>query len=184
MLPAVGIQLNADGVPVNDADEWDFVFLFNFSGGIGTVLAAAGAGPIADKWGRKIMLVMTSVTCILGTGSQLFMWDFWSGNVTRGLAGIPIGLAAVICPLYLGEMAPPKIRGSIGTLFNISIGIGLTVAAVVGHFFLQIFRVTSWKYMFAIGMLPGAFLLVTSVIAPESTMWIEEKKRKEIRNDF
>jgi len=108
-------------------------------------------------------------------------WEFYSALVGRFLAGFPIGFAAVVCPLYIGEMAPMKYRGRISGFFSISIGIASIISAVFGHF-LYIYKVKSfWRIMFAVGAIPCLILTIISCFIPESIKWMKEQKTKKTK---
>jgi len=121
---------------------------------------------------------MTSISGIIGNGIQIFATDFITGAIFRCLAGISIGFAAVVCPMYIGEMSPDEYRGRITASFNIFIGVGGITSATVGYFFLENNIPHSWKYLYALGNLPFIVFLIFYCCIPESSSWIEERQKK------
>ena len=114
------------------------------------------AGPLSDKFGRKKLLI---VTALLFTVSAL--WSATATNyvtfvIARIIGGIGIGGAILIAPIYIAEIAPPKLRGSLVSLNQLNIVLGISVA-YFSNYFLKDLEGESWRWMLGVETIP-AFL--------------------------
>jgi len=104
------------------------VGLFVSSALIGCVIGAAIAGTVSDRFGRKKVLVLSSIFflvsaygCGIAASSSFLIWARWIG-------GVGVGMASMVCPLYISEISPSKVRGRMVTLFQFAITIGICLA--------------------------------------------------------
>ena len=115
---------------------------------------AALAGPLGDRFGRKPSLILcgalfalSSLASALPDSLAAFAWARFAG-------GVAIGAASMLSPLYIAEIAPEKIRGTLVALYQLAIVVGILVVFFVN---LQIQRLgdeawnitTGWRWMFA-----------------------------------
>lgn len=125
---------------------------------LGSALGAFIAGPIADRLGRTKTMIVASVMFTLsaiGSGLPFGIWDFmfW-----RALGGIAVGMASVIAPAYIAEVAPAHLRGRLGSLQQLAIVMGIFVALLCNYFIALgaggtaegpfWFVATAWRWMF------------------------------------
>ncbi len=138
---------------------------------VGAVIGALSCGTISERIGRK-RTIMT-VACIFCAGSlasslspspQLLA-------LSRILLGFAVGGSSQVTPMYIAELAPPSRRGRLVISFNLSIGVGILVANIVG-FTLQ--DVWSWRWMIAVAVFPAMILFVLMLWLPESPRWLAE----------
>lgn len=136
---------------------------------LGAMLGAALGGHWADRWGRRPVLVVT------GIGYGLF--SVWTGlstglvtfDIARFLVGVCIGVASLVTPLYISEMAPAKIRGALVSLNQLAITIGIGAAFVVDY---ALAGSGNWRMMFATAVVPAIVLVVGMIFLPESPRWL------------
>ena len=131
----------------------------------GAMLGALGSGPAADHLGRQRLLLAAGVIFTagaLGTGvaSTVFMLVLF-----RFALGLAIGIASVIVPLYLAEMAPTQDRGVITSLNQYMIIVGTALAAAIGY--LLAFT-GSWRWMLLLGVFPAVVLVVGMLTMPDT----------------
>jgi MFS family permease len=88
------------------------------------------------------------------------------GRIALGLA---IGVASYTAPLYIGEMAPPKLRGGLVTLNQLAITVGILVAYIIDAAFASS---GNWRLMFGFGVLPALALGLGIAVLPESPRWL------------
>lgn len=135
----------------------------------GCAAGAGVAGYCADRFGRKPVLIADAV--IFGvfavlTGMAGGLWSFVAARIMVGLA---VGVASMVTPLYIAEVAPPKIRGALVTLNQLAIVIGVAVAYFVDYLFSG---TGNWRGMFTSAVGPSVVLLVALIFLPESPRWL------------
>jgi sugar porter (SP) family MFS transporter len=132
---------------------------------VGAMVGALGSGPAADRYGRPRILLAAGVVFTLGAlGAGV------AGNVAmlvsfRFTLGLGIGIASVMVPLYLAEMAPTPDRGVITSLNQYMIIVGTGLAAALGY--LLAFT-GSWRWMMLIGVFPALVLTAGMVTMPDT----------------
>jgi MFS transporter, SP family, galactose:H+ symporter len=127
-----------------------------------TLAAAAGSllgGPLADRYGRKRALMLTMIACACGFAAIAAGRGYNELLFGRLLTGVAIGGVSVATPLYLSEVSPSHLRGSLGSTMQLSIVSGLLLVYVIGNG--TISDKGSWRYLAWIGaVIPTAFVLV------------------------
>ncbi|ERG65257.1 hypothetical protein L332_12510 [Agrococcus pavilionensis RW1] len=146
--------------------------------------AAFGAllgGRISDGIGRRSMLIALAVLFLVGTLVVALAPGFAAVVVGRVLLGLAVGGASTVVPVYLAELAPFEIRGSISGRNEVAIVSGQLAAfivnAVLGSTLGHLDGV--WRIMFAICALPAIALFVGMLRMPESPRWLAERGRRE-----
>ncbi|XP_021730971.1 sugar transporter ERD6-like 16 [Chenopodium quinoa] len=132
---------------------------------IGAVLGATTSGRIADHFGRKGALAMSTVSCIIGWVAIYFSREAMSLDIGRFLTGYGIGVSSYVVPIYIGEIAPKNLRGGLGTLNQLMIVIGASTACFVG-------TIVTWRVLALTGIIPCIILLVGLIYIPESPRWL------------
>ncbi|WP_093798815.1 sugar porter family MFS transporter [Streptomyces sp. Wb2n-11] len=163
---------------------------------IGCAIGAATAGRIADRIGRiRVMQIAAALFTISAVGSALpfALWDlaFW-----RVLGGIAIGMASVIGPAYIAEVAPPAYRGRLGAFQQAAIVIGIAVSQLVNWGILnladgdqrgKLLGIEAWQVMLGVMVVPAVLYGLLSFAIPESPRFLisvgKVGKAKEILAD-
>jgi MFS transporter, SP family, arabinose:H+ symporter len=141
---------------------------------IGCIIAPFFAGQVSDSWGRKKTLLAAAVLftiAAMGTALPRNMTEF---NAFRIVAGVAIGLASVVSPMYIAEIAPATIRGRLVGVNQFAIVIGAMVSYGVSYLFSFS---GNWRAMFACAAIPAVALVVGLFFIPESPRWMAEKGR-------
>lgn len=149
---------------------------------LGSALGAFFAGPLADRQGRIKTMAMASVLFTLsaiGSGVAFGIWDFifW-----RALGGIAVGMASVIAPAYIAEVAPAHLRGRLGSLQQMAIVVGIFIA-LLSDYFIALgaggsaeapfwFGVAAWRWMFWSEIPPAILYGVAALMIPESPRYL------------
>ena len=107
----------------------------------------------------------------IGTALPRTIGEF---NFFRIIGGIGVGLASIVSPMYIAEIAPARIRGRLVTVNQLAIVVG-GLCAFVASYFLSF--TGSWRWMFASNCVPVLCLLVGLAFVPESPRWLVEKSR-------
>ncbi|XHH09621.1 MAG: sugar porter family MFS transporter [Candidatus Bathyarchaeia archaeon] len=143
---------------------------------IGAILGALLGGFLADRLGRKYSIIAGSAMFIFGTlivvaspGLPIFV-------VGRILIGIAIGIASFIVPMYISELSPERIRGSLVSLNQLFVTLGILVSYGVDTFFST---TGAWRLMFASGLVAGTILLIGMSFMPFSPRWLVLKNNPE-----
>ncbi|HEY9615003.1 MFS transporter, partial [Allocoleopsis sp.] len=149
---------------------------------LGSALGAFFAGPFADRQGRIKTMAIASVFFTLsgiGSGMAFGIWDFifW-----RALGGIAVGMASVIAPAYIAEVAPAHLRGRLGSLQQMAIVVGIFIALLCDYFIALgaggsaeapfWFGVPAWRWMFWSEIPPAVLYGVAALMIPESPRYL------------
>lgn len=149
---------------------------------LGSALGAFIAGPLADRQGRIKIMAIASVLFTLsaiGSGMAFGIWDFifW-----RAWGGIAVGMASVIAPAYIAEVAPAHLRGRLGSLQQMAIVVGIFIALLCDYFIALgaggsaelpfWFGVPAWRWMFWTEIPPAILYGVAALMIPESPRYL------------
>ena len=100
---------------------------------LGAVIGAAVSGALADKFGRKKVLVVTAILFAAGAVGAAFAADVPMIIAFRFMIGIAIGVASYTAPLYISEISPPEARGALVSLNQLMITCGIVVSYLVDY---------------------------------------------------
>lgn len=152
---------------------------------LGAILGGAMAGRLADRYGRRRLILIASLVFIAGAAlSAVSPENSVSFLVAaRVILGWAVGAASALVPAYLSEMAPADIRGRLSGLNQVMIVSGMLLS-YVADFFLDSFSPTwSWRIMLGAAVIPAVILLIGTLELPESPRFlvshnlIDEAKR-------
>ena len=141
---------------------------------LGALAAAFVAGPVADRVGRRRVLMIAAMLFMVGAAAASAIAAIWMLVAARLVLGVAIGLAAVAAPLYIAECAPLEKRGGLVSTYQLAITVGILGSYLTG---LAIDGPHSWRLMFALGALPALLFLVGLAFLPESPRWLALKDR-------
>ncbi len=150
----------------------------------GCIFGAMFAGYLSDVIGRKKALIITAILFFISSIGAAFPTNLTQFVAARFIGGLGIGAASMLSPLYISEIAPAKIRGTLVSLYQLAIVIGINLIYFVN------FKIAAmgdeawnvdvgWRYMLASGALPAALFLILLLIVPESPRWLIKKRRDE-----
>jgi SP family galactose:H+ symporter-like MFS transporter len=143
----------------------------------GAAIGAAGSGYISDRVGRRPVILGAGLLFIAGAILSAVASDVSVLLVGRFLVGLGIGVASMLAPLYLAEISPANVRGAIVSLNQLCITGGILVSYLVG--FALAGAVDGWRWMLALGALPGLILAAGMLVLPESPRWLAGQGRVE-----
>ncbi|MFI7503068.1 sugar porter family MFS transporter [Streptomyces sp. NPDC049687] len=155
---------------------------------IGCAIGAATAGRIADRIGRiRVMQIAAVLFTVSAVGSALpfSLWDFALWRVVGGFA---IGMASVIGPAYIAEVAPPAYRGRLGSFQQAAIVIGIAVSQLVNWGLLNsaggdqrgtLMGLEAWQVMLGVMVVPAVLYGLLSFAIPESPRFLISVGRRE-----
>ena len=119
---------------------------------LGALIGAALSGWLANFFGRRRMLIIAAYAFIVGTLLTAFAVDIGRVIWGRLIIGLAIGVSSYTVPLFVSEIAPAGIRGSLVLLNAIAIASGEVVAYLVNY---TLVPTQSWRWMFAAGLVAG-----------------------------
>ncbi len=138
---------------------------------IGMLFGALSIGYITDLRGRKFMYLWDMVIFIVFTAAIALSFNFWSLFIFRLLLGIAIGADYAIGATIISEFTPKKSRGKFLASDGLAWWVGAAFAFVVGYLLLP-FGSNSWRWMFAVGIIPAVIVLILRRKVPESARWL------------
>lgn len=143
----------------------------------GAFIGAIFAGLTADHYGRKLAIYAGCALFIIGAILQAAAFSLAQMTVGRLVVGLGVGSAAMIVPLYIGELAPARYRGRMIALENCCVAGGQFIAYCIGAGFAEVSH--GWRYMVAIGAIPAILLAISLRLCPESTRQLVAHGRTE-----
>ncbi|WP_206666387.1 sugar porter family MFS transporter [Pseudodesulfovibrio senegalensis] len=136
----------------------------------GCILGAASGGLLADRFGRKAVIMGTALVFGLGTLMCVAAGSMHMLIVGRLVVGLGIGTASFAVPLYLSEISPPDKRGALVSLNQLMITIGIVVSYCVDGIFSG--QAHGWRWMFLAGLFPALVLGTGMLFLPCSPRWL------------
>ncbi|KAH1493816.1 hypothetical protein LV164_007548 [Aspergillus fumigatus] len=134
------------------------------------LLASPLAGILADKLGRRRVILVADVLFTLGALVQAVTGQVWGMVLGRSVVGLAVGAASLVTPLYISELAPSHARGRLVTILCLFITGGQVVAYIVGWLFSTI--TSGWRWIVGLGTLPAVLQFVIVVALPETPRWL------------
>ena len=136
---------------------------------VGAVIGAIFGGKLADRFGRRSVLIQVAILFIIGAiGTALAPTTTWLA-IGRVVVGIAIGVASFTAPLYISEVSPPQVRGKLVSLNQLMITIGIVVSYLADY---GLSGARAWRWMFGVAAIPALILLVGLIFVPESPRWL------------
>ena len=144
---------------------------------IGAVIGAGTNGILADMFGRKKIIIATAVIFIVGSILCALAPNIYVLILSRILVGLAVGIVNFIVPLYLSEVAPKQMRGTLVSLYQWAITAGILFSYVINGAFAS--AVYNWRWMLFAGVVPGIILLVGMSFLGDTPRWLVSKNRDE-----
>lgn len=146
----------------------------------GAALGALFAGRVADKLGRRMSLLICGVIFLIGATGCALSPGFGLLVLFRFLLGLGVGAAAVICPVYLAEMAPKEARARMVTINELMIVTGQLLAFAINAVIGALSDTQGeWRVMLGVAAIPALGLIIGMFVLPESPRWLALKGRTE-----
>lgn len=159
---------------------------------IGCMIGACTCGWLADKIGRKMLLIVSAVIFLVSAIMTGAFNTFGAFLVARFFGGIGIGIASGLSPMYIAEVSPSEIRGKLVSLNQMTIVLGILAAQIVNWQIAEPIPVDytpadiaaswngqmAWRWMFWAAAFPAAVFLLLAFFIPESPRWQALKSEK------
>ncbi|HVZ87850.1 MAG TPA: sugar porter family MFS transporter [Polyangia bacterium] len=136
---------------------------------LGSLAGAAVGGVLADRLGRRKLLIITALVFGAGAiGAAAAPGTGWL-LVARIVAGAAIGVASFVAPLYISEIAPVEIRGKLVSINQVALTSGIVISYGIDYAFAGS---QAWRWMFALALVPAAAFCTGLLFIPDSPRWL------------
>ena len=141
---------------------------------VGAVIGAVIGGILTDRFGRRGLIILAGMiftaSAIATALAPTVNWLI----VDRVASGLAIGIASFISPMYIAELVPSKVRGSLVAVNMLAITTGIVVAYLSDY---ALSGIHGWRYMFGLAAIPSIILTVAMWKLPDSPRWLIGKSR-------
>ncbi|KAL7538806.1 hypothetical protein ACHAXR_008809 [Thalassiosira sp. AJA248-18] len=141
---------------------------------VGGPFGAVAAGSVVDTHGRRAGMAIVTYLFLFGGLLQTFAKNMLCITVARFIIGFASGFSSVLVPIYLGELAPPTLRGTLGTLTQFALVIGIFVSDLLAFPFATEHR---WRILFSVTVLASIVQLLCFPFLIESPRWLLGRDR-------
>jgi SP family arabinose:H+ symporter-like MFS transporter len=141
----------------------------------GTVVGSLFGGWPAERFGRKFTLFGVGLLYIIGALGSALAQNVAIFSLARLIGGLGIGISTVAAPMYIAEIAPPKLRGRLGGMFQFNIVLGILIAFVSNALLAGIGE-NAWRWMLGVAAFPSLFYALCCLALPESPRWLLSRK--------
>jgi MFS transporter, SP family, arabinose:H+ symporter len=143
-----------------------------------TAVGALTSGWIAERFGRVAGLCLSAWFFVLSGIGCALAWDWWSLVAFRALGGLAVGLSTVICPMYIAEISPARLRGRLVLIFQMNIVIGIMLAYISNALVTPLNLGTEeWRWKLGAETLPALVFLFALIGLPQSPRWLAKRNR-------
>jgi SP family xylose:H+ symportor-like MFS transporter len=145
---------------------------------LGCIVGCLIAGALADRYGRRPGLMTAAIIFALSSVGMALSGSLTVFIAMRFTAGIGVGMASMLSPMYIAEISPASVRGRNVAINQLTIVIGILVTNLV-NYLLADNGPDAWRWMFGLGAVPSLFFLLGVVWLPESPRWLMQVGKHE-----
>ena len=146
----------------------------------GCMIGVIFAGFLSDKFGRKKVLILSAILFFISAVGSSIPNNLTQFVLARLIGGVGVGIASMLSPMYISEIAPAKIRGTLVTLYQLAIVIGINLVYYIN---LQIASSgdaqwnldIGWRIMLGSEVIPALLFFILLFFIPESPRWLASK---------
>ncbi|MFS2188953.1 MULTISPECIES: sugar porter family MFS transporter [Mucilaginibacter] len=138
---------------------------------LGCIVGCIIAGRIAEKYGRKPGLMVAAFIFAVSSLGIAFSTGLTYFIILRFAAGIGVGMASMLCPMYIAEISPAQVRGRNVAINQLTVVLGILITNLC-NYFLADSGDNAWRWMFGLGTVPAAVFLLGVIALPESPRWL------------
>jgi len=144
---------------------------------VGAIIGAFGTGSLTEKYGRRSLLISVALFFAISCAGMALAKSQSVFIAFRVLGGLAVGAVSVLSPMYVAEVAPPRIRGTLVTIYQMAITFGILVSYLVNYALHDVDN--NWRWMFATGLIPSLVFFIGLLFIPESPRWLVKAGFKE-----
>jgi MFS transporter, SP family, arabinose:H+ symporter len=142
----------------------------------GCIFGSLLAGRLTDRFGRRSLLIAVALLFALTSAATAAAHTFTAFIAARFLGGIAVGAVSLLSPIYVAEVSAPSVRGRMGTLYQLSIVLGVTASFGI-NYLLRDAGANNWRWMFSSGIVPSLVFAVLISLAPETPRFLVMRGR-------
>lgn len=136
---------------------------------LGSLAGAIFGGVLADRLGRRKLLIIAAIVFGFGAvAAALAPGTTWL-VAARVVAGVAIGIASFVAPLYISELAPVAIRGKLVSVNQVALTSGIVISYLIDYVFAG---AQAWRWMFALAVIPATAFGIGLLFIPDSPRWL------------
>ncbi|HLU75348.1 MAG TPA: sugar porter family MFS transporter [Nonomuraea sp.] len=148
---------------------------------LGSAVGAWFGGGLADRWGRTRTMQVAAILFAASSIGQMLPFALWDLTLWRALAGVAIGMASVLGPAYIAEVAPAAYRGRLGSFQQLAIVLGIAASQLVNYVFARLaggdvnnhlWGLQAWQWMLGACVVPALAYLWLATVIPESPRYL------------
>jgi sugar porter (SP) family MFS transporter len=144
---------------------------------LGAILGALLSGYLADAISRRWTKVLSGCVYVVGALGCAFAVNVEMLVAFRVVLGISVGTASFVAPMYIAEVAPPRVRGGLVTFNQLAITSGILLAYLINFAFKDVSN--NWRWMLGLAAIPGAALAVGMLTVPHTPRWLMQNGRED-----
>jgi sugar porter (SP) family MFS transporter len=143
---------------------------------LGAMVGAGVSGALSDRLGRRTIILVAAIIFAVGAIGAALSPTVEMLIFFRFVLGLGVGTASALVPSYISESAPTGVRGSLSSLFQLAITIGILVAYLVNAIFAPL---GEWRWPLGLAAVPALVLFVGMYLLPETPRWLISQDRDE-----
>jgi sugar porter (SP) family MFS transporter len=144
---------------------------------VGCMIGCVFAGPFSSQFGRKKVLILTAIVFLVSSLGCALAHEYDVFIAYRIVAGIAVGAASMLAPIYIAEISPPQHRGKLVSLNLFAIFLGQFLSFFSNYLLRHVGGDNNWRWMIGVMAVPSFLLFVALLFVPESPRWLVEKKQ-------
>lgn len=145
---------------------------------LGCIIGCLIAAKTSEKYGRRPALLLASIVFALSSSGMAMAPGLAIFIFSRFCAGIGVGMASMLAPMYIAEVSPPQVRGRLVSIYQLTIVLGILITSVV-NYSLRNHGIDAWRWMFGMGLIPSVVFFAGVYFLPESPRWLLKTKKED-----
>ena len=146
---------------------------------VGCMIGCVFAGPFSSRFGRKNILILTALVFLVSSLGCALAHDYSIFIAFRIAAGVAVGAASMLAPIYIAELSPPQHRGKLVSLNLLAIFLGQFSSFFSNYALNNFGGDNNWRWMIGVMAVPSFLLFVSLLFVPESPRWLVEKNQND-----
>lgn len=138
---------------------------------LGAIIGCLAAGRVADRYGRRPGLFLAAVIFGVSSLAMAFSPGLYAFITSRFIAGIGVGMASLLSPMYIAEVSPAQYRGRMVSINQLTIVLGILMTNLI-NYSLRNSGPDAWRWMFGLGAVPSVLFVLGVSWLPESPRWL------------
>ena len=149
---------------------------------IACIIGSVLTGPLTDRFGRKRMLILAGILFTLSAVLSGLPRHYWQLIVARFIGGLGVGIASVLSPIYIAELAPARVRGILVSVNQLAIVVGILLT-YTSNWLLVGVNENDWRWMFEVEAVPALLFTLGLFFVPESPRWLAKNNQDDKARD-